>query len=56
MTWATARSTFPGATRARAANFRGWICVDLDTARQGALASYRRCGAYVTRVLEPIYS
>jgi len=48
---------FPGCHRVlKRANFRGWICVDLDTARQGALVSYRRCGAYVTRVLEPIYS
>jgi sugar phosphate isomerase/epimerase len=35
--------------------YRGWICVDLDTARHGALASYQRCGAYVVRDLEPIY-
>jgi sugar phosphate isomerase/epimerase len=35
--------------------YRGWICVDLDTARQGALSSYQRCGAYVVRTLEPIY-
>ena len=35
--------------------YRGWICVDLDTARHGALASYQRCGAYVVRSLEPIY-
>ena len=35
--------------------FRGWVCVDLDTARQGALASYQRCGAYAVRTLEPIY-
>jgi sugar phosphate isomerase/epimerase len=37
-------------------NYRGWICVDLDTARHGARASYERSGAYVVRVLEPIYS
>ena len=36
--------------------YRGWICVDLDTARHGALASYQRCGAYVVRKLEPIYA
>ena len=35
--------------------YRGWICVDLDIARHGALASYQRCGAYVVRTLEPIY-
>jgi sugar phosphate isomerase/epimerase len=36
--------------------YRGWICVDLDTVRRGALASYQRCGAYVVRKLEPIYA
>jgi len=36
--------------------YRGWICVDLDTARHGALTSYQRCGTYVVRALEPIYS
>ena len=36
-------------------NYRGWICVDLDTARHGALASYQRCGAYAVRTLQPIY-
>lgn len=36
--------------------YRGWIIVDLDVARHGPLASYQRCGAYVTRNLEPIYS
>jgi sugar phosphate isomerase/epimerase len=35
--------------------YRGWVCVDLDTARHGPLASYQRCGAYVVRTLEPIY-
>jgi inosose dehydratase len=48
---------FPGCHRVlKSVNYRGWICVDLDTARRGALASYRRCGAYITRELEPIYS
>jgi inosose dehydratase len=36
--------------------FKGWICVDLDTARKGPRASYERCGAYVVSRLEPIYS
>lgn len=36
-------------------NYRGWICVDLDTARQGARISYERSGDYIVRVLEPIY-
>ena len=35
--------------------YKGWICVDLDTARQGPRASYERCGAYVVNKLEPIY-
>ena len=35
--------------------YRGWVCVDLDTVRHGALASYRRCGAYVVKKLQPIY-
>jgi len=48
---------FPACHRIlKSVNFRGWICVDLDTARQGARTSYQRCGAYVVRTLEPIYS
>ncbi len=35
--------------------FKGWLIVDLDIARQGPLASYRRCGGYVVSDLEPIY-
>lgn len=35
--------------------YKGWICVDLDTARKGPRASYERCGAYVVDKLEPIY-
>jgi inosose dehydratase len=35
--------------------YQGWICVDLDTARQGPRVSYERCGAYVVGKLEPIY-
>jgi sugar phosphate isomerase/epimerase len=47
---------FPGCHRVlKSVNYRGWICVDLDTARQGARISYERSGAYVVRVLEPIY-
>jgi sugar phosphate isomerase/epimerase len=37
-------------------NFKGWICVDLDTARKGPRYSYERCGAYITSKLEPIYA
>ena len=36
-------------------NYKGWVCVDLDTARQGPRKSYERCGAYVINKLEPIY-
>jgi len=36
-------------------SYKGWICVDLDTARNGPRASYERCGAYVVSKLEPIY-
>jgi sugar phosphate isomerase/epimerase len=47
---------FPGCHRAlREAKCRGWICVDLDTVRRGPLLSYQRFGAYIVRVLEPIY-
>lgn len=47
---------FPGCHRVlKSVNYRGWICVDLDTARQGPLASYERCGAYVVKTLQPIY-
>jgi inosose dehydratase len=36
--------------------YQGWICVDLDIARQGPRASYQRSGAYVVDKLEPIYA
>ena len=36
-------------------NYKGWICVDLDTARKGPRASYERSGAYVVNKLESIY-
>ena len=39
----------------KSVSFRGWICVDLDSARKGPRAGYERCGAYVTTKLEPIY-
>ena len=35
--------------------FKGWICVDLDTARNGPRASYEHCGDYIVKKLEPIY-
>jgi inosose dehydratase len=36
--------------------YKGWICVDLDTARKGPRFSYERSGAYIVKRLEPIYS
>jgi sugar phosphate isomerase/epimerase len=36
--------------------YKGWLCVDLDTARLGPRASYERCGAYIVNKLEPIYA
>lgn len=48
---------FPGCHRVlKSMNYKGWICVDLDTARKGPRASYERCGAYVVNKLEPIYA
>ena len=48
---------FPGCHRVlKSANFKGWICVDLDTARKGPRASYERSGAYVVDKLESIYA
>ena len=47
---------FPGCHRVlRSVDYRGWICVDLDTARLGPLADFHRCGAYIVSKLEPIY-
>jgi sugar phosphate isomerase/epimerase len=47
---------FPGCHRVlKTVSYRGWICVDLDIARKGALASYQRCEAYVVTRLQPIY-
>jgi sugar phosphate isomerase/epimerase len=39
----------------KSVKYKGWICVDLDTARLGPMADYERCGAYVVKKLEPIY-
>lgn len=48
---------FPGCHRVlKSVAYRGWICVDLDTVRNGPLASYTRCRSYITRRLEPIYA
>jgi sugar phosphate isomerase/epimerase len=47
---------FPGCHRVlKSIGFKGWLCVDLDTARNGPRASYERCAAYVVSKLEPIY-
>jgi sugar phosphate isomerase/epimerase len=35
--------------------YKGWICVDLDTARKGPRASYEHCDEYIVNKLEPIY-
>ena len=48
---------FPACHRVlKSIGFRGWLCVDLDIARQGPRVSYERCGAYVVEKLEPIYT
>lgn len=39
----------------KSVNYKGWICVDLDTARLGPRADYERCGDYVVNTLQPIY-
>ncbi len=47
---------FPACHRVlKSVEYKGWLCVDLDTARKGPRASYERCGAYVVSKLEPIY-
>ncbi len=48
---------FPACHRVlRSIDFQGWLCVDLDLARNGPRASYERCGAYIVQKLEPIYA
>jgi sugar phosphate isomerase/epimerase len=48
---------FPACHRVlKSIGFKGWICVDLDTARKGPRASYERSGSYVVSKLEAIYS
>jgi sugar phosphate isomerase/epimerase len=47
---------FPGCHRVlKSIAYKGWICVDLDTARAGPRRSYERCGAYVVSKVESIY-
>jgi sugar phosphate isomerase/epimerase len=48
---------FPACHRVlKSIDYQGWLCVDLDIARNGPRASYERCGAYVVRALEPVYA
>jgi inosose dehydratase len=48
---------FPACHRVlRSIRFKGWLCVDLDIARNGPRTSYERCGAYIVKTLEPIYA
>ncbi len=48
---------FPACHRVlKSIGFKGWICVDLDTARKGPRVSYERSDSYVVSRLEPIYS
>ena len=37
-------------------HYRGWICVDLDVARNGPKASFEHCEKYIVSKLEPIYA
>jgi sugar phosphate isomerase/epimerase len=48
---------FPACHRVlKSVKYKGWVCVDLDRAQLGPMADYQRCGAYVVKKLEPIYS
>jgi inosose dehydratase len=47
---------FPACHRVlKSVDYRGWICVDLDTSRLGELADFERCVTYIVNRLEPIY-
>lgn len=47
---------FPACHRVlKSIDYKGWLIVDLDIARQGPRASYQRCGGYVVDKLEPMY-
>ena len=47
---------FPGCHRVlKSVNYKGWLCVDLDTSRLGPLADYKRCDDYIVNKLQPIY-
>ena len=48
---------FPACHRVlKSIDFKSWLIVDNDIARQGPRASYERCGAYVVKSLEPVYA
>jgi len=48
---------FPACHRVlKSISYEGWLCVDLDIARQGPRVSYERCGQYVVNRLEKIYA
>jgi inosose dehydratase len=48
---------FPGCHRVlKSIGFKGWLCADLDVARQGPRKSYERCQEYIVNKLEPIYA
>ena len=48
---------FPACHRVlKSIEFKSWLIVDLDIARQSPRASYQRCGAYVVNKLEPVYA
>lgn len=48
---------FPACHRVlKSIGYKGWICVDLDIARDGPRESYVRCGEYIVKKLEPIYA
>jgi len=47
---------FPGCHQVlKSISYKGFVCVDLDTARLGPRADYQRCGDYVVSKLQPIY-
>jgi inosose dehydratase len=48
---------FPGCHRVlKSIDFKGWLIVDLDIARNGPRASYQSCGRYVVDKLESVYA
>jgi sugar phosphate isomerase/epimerase len=47
---------FPGAHRVlKSIDFKGWLIVDNDIAREGPRRSYENCGRYVVNTLESVY-